>query len=196
MGAFAQCEFVLEWLNFAFFVLRCFLPYYCRFDSNKFGRHTLHSQETLLQRIETVDLNQLIRDKVTSCKEYIFIYLTYSIPRSSEHFTPYSLKEAKYSEIDPNEYYTVDRKGVTYFSRRENHFTKLDVWQTEYDLYLKMIKVLLGCVASLITRINEIFSSWERSANTGCGKDLKFGKSRYIGKNIWRRGNFWRSDCS
>lgn len=112
-----------------------------RFDSNKFGRPTLQSQETLLQSIEIVDLNQLIKEKVTSSKEYVFIYLTYAIPRSSEHFTPYSLRESKYNQIDPNEFYTVDREGVTYFSRRENHFTKLQIWQTEYDLYLKMIKV-------------------------------------------------------
>lgn len=91
---------------------------------------------------ETVDLNQLIKDKVTSSKEYVFIYLTYAIPRSSEHFTPYSLKEARYSEIDCNEFFTVDREGVTYFSRNENYFTNLQIWQTEYELYQKMIKVM------------------------------------------------------
>lgn len=101
----------------------------------------MQSVETLFKPQECIDLNQLIKEKILSSREYVFIYLTYAIPRSSEHFTPYSLKEAKYNEIDRNEFFTVDREGVTYFSRHENHFTNLTIWQTEYDLYLKMIKV-------------------------------------------------------
>lgn len=111
-----------------------------RFDSQSVAESAILSVETILKS-ETVDLNQLIKEKITSSKEYIFIYLTYAIPRSSEHFTPYSLKEAKYNQIDCNEFFTVDREGVTYFSRHENYFTNLQIWQSEYDLYLKMIKV-------------------------------------------------------
>lgn len=114
-----------------------------RFDSCSVAESGIQSEETILKPNEIVDLNHLIKEKITSSKEYVFIYLTYAIPRSSEHFTPYSLKEAKYSEIDSNEFFTVDREGVTYFSRHENYFTKLEIWQTEYDLYLKMIKVCI-----------------------------------------------------
>lgn len=113
----------------------------CRFDNCRFDGYVAQSDESHSILQEIVDLNRLIREKITLSKEYVFIYLTYAIPRSSEYFTPYSLKEAKYSEVDLNEFFTVDREGVTYFSRHENHFTKLEIWQTEYDLYLKMIKV-------------------------------------------------------
>ncbi|KAJ6638438.1 Dynein axonemal heavy chain 6, partial [Pseudolycoriella hygida] len=119
------------------------------------------SLETIAKSNGFVDINHLIKEKIISSKEYCFIYLTYAIPRSSEHFTPYSLKEAKYSEIDRNEFFTVDREGVAYFSRYENHFTKLQLWLTEYDLYLKMIK--LRTFAKY--RLWKGFKTWQKTVH-------------------------------
>lgn len=169
-----------------------------RFDSSSGAGSELPSDETILKSNETVDLNELIKEKVTSTNEYCFIYLTYAIPRSSEHFTPYSLKKAKYNEIDHNEFFTVDREGVTYFSRHENHFTKLHIWQTEYDLYLKIMKVWIFVHSRKWYVTSKEFkkkTSCEHFANIDYGKGLKFGKRQFIGENTWKRDNFSKIDC-
>lgn len=39
-----------------------------------------------------VDIEELIETKVRKLKQNAFLYMIYSVPRASEHFTPYNLK--------------------------------------------------------------------------------------------------------
>lgn len=92
---------------------------------------------------QVFDLNALIETKIKKFKDNSFVYLTYTVSKENEYFTPYSLAEVPFSRVDPTNYYTMSKYGVTYFSRAENHFTKLNIWQTEYNLYQKLIQVLI-----------------------------------------------------
>lgn len=65
------------------------------------------------------------------------------MPKKSEHFTAYALAEVPFQRIDRRHYYTISRSGVTLFSRVENHFTPLNVWQTEYRQYCRLMQIHL-----------------------------------------------------
>jgi dynein heavy chain len=54
---------------------------------------------------------------------------------------PYDLQIVKHNLIDPNNYYTMSRAGVTQFYQTETDFTSLDQWEREYFLYTKMMGI-------------------------------------------------------
>jgi dynein heavy chain len=54
---------------------------------------------------------------------------------------PYDLGIVKYDRIDPANYYTMSRAGVTHFFESETEFTSLDQWEREYFLYTKMMEI-------------------------------------------------------
>ncbi len=54
---------------------------------------------------------------------------------------PYNLTIVKHSSINPNNYYTMSRAGVTHFYQSETDFTSLDQWEREYFLYVKMMDI-------------------------------------------------------
>lgn len=105
---------------------------------------------TRKQGPENTDLIDLIQNEVSKYSKDEFVYLTYSVPKSSEFFTPYSLMLARYSQIEKTEYFTLSRHGVTYWSNSENHFTKLDIWLNEYYLYCNLIKVSYLFIANFL----------------------------------------------
>lgn len=94
-------------------------------------------------KLPTSDIQAIIKEKIRKFKDDSFIYLTYTVPKTSEFWTAYSLLEVPYKHTDKNCFYTISRHGVTYFSAEECHFTKLDIWEREYEQYQKLIKVLL-----------------------------------------------------
>ncbi|CAD7077293.1 unnamed protein product [Hermetia illucens] len=89
----------------------------------------------------TTDLNKLIEEKVSKFTDDSFVYLTYTVPKSSEYFTPYSLIEVPYEKVDKTQFFTASRYGVTFWSRNENHFTNLREWQKEFAMYCKITKI-------------------------------------------------------
>jgi dynein heavy chain len=64
-----------------------------------------------------------------------------------------------FAKINKNEYFTVSRHGVTYWSVSENHFTALDEWEADYKKYQKIrtIKVFAKY------RIAKTFTFWWRT---------------------------------
>lgn len=53
----------------------------------------------------------------------------------------YDLQIVKHDQIDPDNYYTMSRAGVTHFYHTETDFTSLDQWEREYFLYTKMMEI-------------------------------------------------------
>ena len=62
-----------------------------------------------------------------------FVYLTAA--------GPYDLEIITHNKMNPNDYYTMSRAGVTHFYYGETDFTLLDQWEREYFLYTKMMEV-------------------------------------------------------
>jgi len=54
---------------------------------------------------------------------------------------PYDLVIVKHDKIDPHNYYTMSRAGVTHFYQQETDFTALDQWEREYFLFTKMMSI-------------------------------------------------------
>ncbi|XP_073833430.1 dynein heavy chain at 16F isoform X2 [Musca autumnalis] len=105
------------------------------------------------------DLNILV-ERMRSQKDDSFIYLTYMLPKTSEYFTPYSLKEYSWAEL-PNKqlYFTMSRHGVTYWHLSENFFTPLLQWQQEFQQFLSIIKIRTFAVF----RLWKGFKVWEKT---------------------------------
>lgn len=119
------------------------------------------------------DLNALIDNKVKKFTDGSFIYLNYTVSKQSEYFTPYSLKEVKYSQLKGKySYFTMSRYGVTMWSPHENYFTELNQWQNEYQMYCKIINIK----AFALFRMWKGFKVWE--------KGVKWRKWHEARKNI------------
>uniref|UniRef100_A0A1B0FG22 AAA+ ATPase domain-containing protein n=1 Tax=Glossina morsitans morsitans TaxID=37546 RepID=A0A1B0FG22_GLOMM len=89
------------------------------------------------------DLNVIV-ERMRNMPDDRFIYLNYMLPKTSEYFTPYSLKEFTYDDL-PNKqlFFTMSRHGVTYWHLSENFFTPLLQWQQEFQQFLSIIKILI-----------------------------------------------------
>lgn len=48
---------------------------------------------------------------------------------------------APYSKINRDAYYTISKKGVTFWGKTENHFTSLDEWYEEYKKYCSLTRI-------------------------------------------------------
>lgn len=104
----------------------------------------MHSNKE--EHSQSTDLNALIA-KVSQITDDSFIYLTYTVPKSSEHFTPYNLQEVDYTHVDKTQFYTMSRYGVTFWSHQEKYFTKLSIWQNEYNFYCRLTAVSKRSIA-------------------------------------------------
>lgn len=52
-----------------------------------------------------------------------------------------------YVNCNKDEYFTIGYKGVCHFCAGEEiEYTKLERWEQEYKLYLKLIKVIFYCL--------------------------------------------------
>lgn len=89
-------------------------------------------------------------------KDGKFYYMIYSVPRSSEKFTPYSLKSVlityklyniifffparfvNYSNINKCDFLTISNRGVLQTYGSETVFTSLKKWEYEYQMYCKL----------------------------------------------------------
>lgn len=87
------------------------------------------------------DLN-LIINRMRNMPDDSFVYMDYMLPHDSEYFTPYSLREVEYKDLNTYEpFYTVTRHGVTFWHCSENFFTPLDQWQQEFKQFLSIIQI-------------------------------------------------------
>ncbi|BFG02702.1 dynein heavy chain 6 axonemal [Drosophila madeirensis] len=84
----------------------------------------------------------LVIDRIRANEDDSYVYMVYMLPYDSEYFTPYSLREVDYEDMNPyHPFYTVTRHGVTFWHRSENFFTTLDQWQKEFQQFLSIIKI-------------------------------------------------------
>ncbi|TDG42323.1 hypothetical protein AWZ03_011259 [Drosophila navojoa] len=105
------------------------------------------------------DLN-LVINRMRSMKDDSFVYLDYMLPKDSEFFTPYSLREVEYCNLNIYKpYYTVTRHGVTYWRVSENFFTPLNQWQQEFQQFLSIIQIRTFS----IFRLWKGFKVWEKT---------------------------------
>ncbi|XP_030378328.1 dynein heavy chain 6, axonemal [Scaptodrosophila lebanonensis] len=105
------------------------------------------------------DLNVII-NRMRAKKDDSFVYMDYMLPTDSEFFTPYSLRELTYAELDIFEpYYTITRHGVTYWHCGENFFTPLLQWQQEFEQFLSIIQIR----SFSIFRVWKGFKVWEKA---------------------------------
>ncbi|KAG5888365.1 hypothetical protein JTB14_033502 [Gonioctena quinquepunctata] len=70
-----------------------------------------------------------------------FVYLTYSVPKSSELFNPYTLRISPYKEVDKSNFFTMSSKGVMQHIGSEIIFTTLDKWEEEYQMYCRLMEI-------------------------------------------------------
>ncbi|EDW82538.1 uncharacterized protein Dwil_GK25078 [Drosophila willistoni] len=105
------------------------------------------------------DLN-LIINRMREMPDDSFVYMNYMLPHDSEYFTPYSLREVEYENLNIHEpFYTVTRHGVTYWHCSENFFTPLNQWQQEFEQFLSIIQIR----AFSIFRLWKGFKVWEKT---------------------------------
>ncbi|KAH8387117.1 hypothetical protein KR093_004852, partial [Drosophila rubida] len=103
------------------------------------------------------DLN-LIINRMRNMKDDSYVYLDYMLPKDSEFFTPYSLREIDFANLNIHKpYYTVTRHGVTYWRVSENFFTPLNQWQQEFQQFLSIIQIRTFS----IFRLWKGFKVWE-----------------------------------
>ncbi|XP_060664252.1 LOW QUALITY PROTEIN: dynein axonemal heavy chain 6 [Drosophila nasuta] len=103
------------------------------------------------------DLN-LIINRMRNMKDDSYVYLDYMLPKDSEFFTPYSLREIQFAQLNIHKpYYTVTRHGVTYWRVSENFFTPLNQWQQEFQQFLSIIQIRTFS----IFRLWKGFKVWE-----------------------------------
>ncbi|CRK89849.1 CLUMA_CG003435, isoform A [Clunio marinus] len=143
-----------------------------------------HSNEKKLKKRQmssesdiTCDMKNLIETKVKKLQDNAFLFLVYTNPPSSGDFNPYSLIVVPFSKIDKNNYFTMSKFGVTYWSPTENYFTRLDDWYAEYLMFwkFKSIKTFKKF------RLWKTFHIWNKSI-----KWRKYNEARlYLGDNLF-----------
>ncbi|XP_001354829.2 dynein heavy chain 6, axonemal [Drosophila pseudoobscura] len=102
----------------------------------------------------------LVINRMRARQDDAFVYMDYMLPHDSEFFTPYSLREVEYEDLDPYEpFFTVTRHGVTFWHCSENFFTPLDQWQQEFVQFLSIIQIR----SFSIFRLWKGFKVWEKT---------------------------------
>ncbi|RZC39366.1 dynein heavy chain 6, axonemal, partial [Asbolus verrucosus] len=77
--------------------------------------------------------------KMRDTTDGYFIYLTYTVPKSSELYSPYALSVVPYNKVDKRNFFTMSSKGVMQHTGIETVFTSLDKWEMEYKMYCKLM---------------------------------------------------------
>ena len=85
-----------------------------------------------------------------------FIYLR---PKRGLQQTSYDLECVEHFEIDPKDYYTMSREGITRFSNEDSEFTRLAEWEKEFGLFNSIRKIRFF----EIYRMWKSFTQWRRS---------------------------------
>ncbi|KAG7211515.1 hypothetical protein KM043_010782 [Ampulex compressa] len=124
---------------------------------------------------EMADQLELIQ-KLREDPKIGFFYMTYAVDRSSEYFTPYALKVVHYKEVGKT-YMTISTSGVTQYDPNEITFTPLELWEREYRLYLKLIKIRTFA----FFRLWKAFYVWRKSITC-----RKFSEAKnYMDQNLF-----------
>ncbi|XP_032594376.1 dynein axonemal heavy chain 6 [Drosophila grimshawi] len=125
--------------------------------STKFGIERNLNMKTGASLIP--DLN-LVINRMRSKKDDSYVYLDYMLPKDSEYFTPYSLREVNFENLNTiKPYYTITRHGVTYWRVSEHFFTPLNQWQQEFQQFLSIIQIR----SFAIFRLWKGFKVWEKT---------------------------------
>lgn len=102
----------------------------------------------------------LVINRMRSMPDDSYVYLDYMLPKDSEYFTPYSLREVQFRNLNTNKpYFTITRHGVTYWRVSENFFTPLNQWQQEFQQFLSIIQIRTFS----IFRLWKGFKVWEKT---------------------------------
>ncbi|XP_060520964.1 dynein axonemal heavy chain 6 [Cylas formicarius] len=80
-------------------------------------------------------------EKMRKAKDGYFVYFTYAVPQSSQHFNPYMLKVVPYKNVDKSNFFTMSSEGVLQHIGSEMIFTSLDKWEEEYDMFCRLMKI-------------------------------------------------------
>uniref|UniRef100_A0A336LHG4 CSON012522 protein n=1 Tax=Culicoides sonorensis TaxID=179676 RepID=A0A336LHG4_CULSO len=113
-----------------------------RYQLASFSRSLRHSFASPQQKtLPVVNLKVLVNERIRKLEDNSFVYMTYVHPKTSEFFTPYTLAVVPYSKVNRDEYITMSRHGITYWSATESNFTELDVWMDEFEQYTKLMKI-------------------------------------------------------
>lgn len=102
----------------------------------------------------------LVINRMRAMPDDSYVYLDYMLPNNSEYFTPYSLREVEFKNLNTNKpYFTITRHGVTYWRVSENFFTPLNQWQQEFQQFLSIIQIRTFS----IFRLWKGFKVWEKT---------------------------------
>lgn len=102
----------------------------------------------------------LVINRMRNMPDDSYVYLDYMLPKDSEFFTPYSLREVEFKNLNTNKpYFTITRHGVTYWRVSENFFTPLNQWQQEFQQFLSIIQIRTFS----IFRLWKGFKVWEKT---------------------------------
>ncbi|KAF0301061.1 Dynein heavy chain 6, axonemal [Amphibalanus amphitrite] len=82
-----------------------------------------------------------IIDKVRKDARVGFFYLVASVPTYAVERHYYCLKVAPYSAIDPEEYFTISKHGVTHVLNKEADFVPLPEWERDYIMFQKLARI-------------------------------------------------------
>ncbi|EEZ99537.1 Dynein heavy chain, cytoplasmic-like Protein [Tribolium castaneum] len=87
---------------------------------------------------DVMDQNEWIA-KLRQAADGYFIYMTYTVPQSSELYSPYALSVVPFPKVDKSNFFTMSSKGVMQHQGVETVFTPLDVWEREFQMYCKLM---------------------------------------------------------
>lgn len=76
---------------------------------------------------------------------------------------PYHLALTHHARIDPNDYYTVSRLGVTHFAYQSSEFLTMEAFERENYIYSLIIKVRARCVCGRATTVRRSVMSANNS---------------------------------
>lgn len=108
---------------------------------------------------------------------------------------PYNLVVATHAEIDPQDYYTVSRLGITHFSDSSSEFVPLEKFEQEHYQYSVIVTVRRRSpsITSLRMSVEQICSSTlvcassRSSRSTGAGRRSRAGDTLSRGGSARRR---------
>ncbi|KAL0216161.1 hypothetical protein P9112_008345 [Eukaryota sp. TZLM1-RC] len=83
----------------------------------------------------------------------------YLINASTTTFNPYDLLIVPFSEVDPDNYYTISTKGITHFTPTTTEFVELNTWLRHRRIFSKLIQIPLFKKCSLW----KSFHGWKKT---------------------------------
>ncbi|XP_046391604.1 dynein axonemal heavy chain 6 [Ischnura elegans] len=105
-----------------------------------------------------IDHKTLI-EHIKKKKDHSFLYIKHPYPKWSPLFNFYQFEVVPYSRVDKTHYFTISSHGVTEFSGNKMEMTPINIWERDYELYSKFIKVKMFEKFHLITT----FFWWQKN---------------------------------